>query len=527
MSTELEPPGAPTGTTTGSPTGAPTEAPTGATEGFRKSLGLPDVIAQSLSVIAPAMSGAFLTYLASTKAGGATPLAYLFGTLAMLCVGGTVAQFARSLSSAGSMYTYITRGANRWVGFLGGWCYAAAFLILGGAVLCGFGFFTASMVELLGGAKVSWAWFSLVGLVLIALMSLFDVQASTRVQLAILLLSMVALLVVAIVVITVGSPAVSALDHRTPVANPGTHLDLGAFWPSSAGIPWTGILFGLSFAMLSFTGAEASAVLSEETREPRRVIPRAVVGSIVLAGLFYLVITYATAIGFGVRQAATDWPSSVAGLAAVAPNRAFAAIVLGCAALASLFCALGVHMAVSRVLFAMGRERVLPAWLGWLHPRWNTPWRAIGLDIVVWLLLASGSVLLTSRATQVAVAGGVDSEVTGGVFVFTFLAGLGTPLVMFVYLLLGVAGTLQGRRTGRAGFQLVAVLAGLVGALAVFGSLYYSFTPSTPGAPIPAVVAMVPWVCAAIAVTGLLVATWVRHRKPTAWADMGTVFDEV
>ncbi len=85
---------------------------TGTQSGFHRTLGLRDVIAQSLSVIAPAMSGAFLTYLASTKAGGATPLAFLLGTLAMLAVGGTVAMFARSLSSAGSMYTYITRGAG-------------------------------------------------------------------------------------------------------------------------------------------------------------------------------------------------------------------------------------------------------------------------------------------------------------------------------------------------------------------------------------------------------------------------------
>lgn len=227
MSTELEP-----------------VAPSPPGEGFRKSLGLPDVIAQSLSVIAPAMSGAFLTYLASTKAGGATPLAYLLGTLAMLCVGATVAQFARSLSSAGSMYTYITRGANRWIGFLGGWCYAAAFLILGGAVLCGFGFFTASLVGLVSGVQLSWAWFSLVGLVLIAAMSLFDVQASTRIQLAILLLSMAALLVVSVVVIAVGSPSASVLDHHTPVASAGAHLDLGAFWPSGAGVPWTGCCSG-------------------------------------------------------------------------------------------------------------------------------------------------------------------------------------------------------------------------------------------------------------------------------------------
>lgn len=494
---------------------------------FRKSLGLPDVVAQSLSVIAPAMSGAFLTYLASTKAGGATPLAFLLGTLAMLCVGGTVAHFARSLSSAGSMYTYLTRGANRWIGFLGGWCYAAAFLILGGAVLCGFGFFTATLVNLITGATPSWVCFSLAGLVLITLMSLFNVHASTRIQLAFLLISMVAMLAVSVIVIAIGSPSVSVLDHVTPVANPGRSLDLAAFWPSAAGIPWTGVLFGLSFAMLSFTGAEASAVLAEETRNPRRVIPRAVVGSIALAGLFYLVITYATAVGFGVQQAATDWPTSVAGLAAVAPNTLTAAIVLACAALASLFCGLGVHMAVSRVLFAMGRERVLPAWLGRLHPRWNTPWRAIGIGVTAWVLLAGSSVLLTSRATQVTVSGGEDSELTAGVFAFTFLAGLGTPLLMFVYLLLGIAGTMQARRTGNLGFQIIAVLTSVVGALAVFGGLYYSFVPSTPGTPIPLVTAMVPWVCTGVAVTGLLVAVWIRYTRASAWADMGTVFDEV
>jgi len=166
----------------------------------------------------------------------------------------------------------------------------------------------------------------------------------------------------------------------------------------------------------------------------------------------------------------------------------FAAIVLGCAALASLFCALGVHLAVSRVLFAMGA---------------------------------------TSRATQVTVAGGLDNGMTGGLFVFTFLAGLGTPLVMFVYLLLGVAGTRQGRREGRPGFQLVAVLAALVGALALFGSLYYSFVPAAPGAPIPLVTQVVPWVCLGIALVGVLVASWIRRSRPAVWADMGTVFDEV
>ncbi len=163
------------------------------------------------------------------------------------------------------------------------------------------------------------------------------------------------------------------------------------------------------------------------------------------------------------QQAATDWPASVAGLAAVAPNDIAAAVVLGCAALASLLCALGVHIAVSRVLFAMGREQVLPAWLGVLHPRWGTPWRAIGLDLVVWVLVAVVALVLTSREGQIALSGGIDDGTTGGIFLFTFLAGVGTPLVMAVYLMLGVAGFLQGRRTGQVGFQVVGALAAVVG----------------------------------------------------------------
>src|SRR5690606_2458483 len=368
-----------------------------------------------------------------------------------------------------------------------------------------------------------WYWFSLGGLAVIALMSLFDIRTSTRTQLAILAVTMLALLAVAVVVIGIGSPAVSVIDGATPVDGAGRSLDLAAFWPSAAGVSWTGVLFGLSFAMLSFTGAEASAVLSEETRDPRRTVPRAIIGSIVAAELFYLVITYATAIGFGVRQAATDWPTSVAGLAAVAPNEVVGAVVLGCAALASLFCALGVHIAVSRVLCAMGRERVLPRWLGVLHPRWGTPWRAIALDLAVWVLLAALSIAFTSREGQVALAGGVDSGLTGGIFLFTFLAGVGTPLVMGVYLMLDVAGVAQGRRTGRAGLAVTGVLAALVGALAVVGGLYYSFVPAAPGVPIPPQTAMVPWVCLAGAAAGLAVAAWTRRYRRDVWADMGRI----
>ena len=145
----------------------------------------------------------------------------------------------------------------------------------------------------------------------------------------------------------------------------------------------------------------------------------------------------------------------------------------------------------------------------------------------MWVVLAALSLLLTGREGQVALAGGMDSGQTGGVFLFTFLAGIGTPLVMFVYLLLGVAGVMQGRRTGRRAFQVVGALAAAVGALAVFGGLYYSFVPAAPGAEIPVQYAMVPWVCLGVAAAGIAVAAWTRRNRQPVWNDMGRVFDEV
>jgi hypothetical protein len=93
--------------------------------------------------------------------------------------------------------------------------------------------------------------------------------------------------------------------------------------------------------------------------------------------------------------------------------------------------------------------------------------------------------------------------------------------------MLGVAGVAQGARTGRRALQVTGALAALVGVLAVFGGLYYSFVPAAPGVPIPMQVAIVPWVCLAIAVAGLALAAWTRRSRPGVWADMGRIFDEV
>jgi amino acid transporter len=485
-------------------------------------LTLNDVIAQSVTVIAPGLSAGVISYLAATKAGGATPLAFLIALFGTLCIGGVVSEFGRTLPSAGSIYTYTTTGLSRLGGFVVGWIYSITFLILGAAVLAGFAYFASALIQSLTldeatGAvtTVPWYWFFLGGLVFLAAMSLFDIRISTRSQLVFTALSVAIMLLAALIVIGQGSPPDSV--------NPDKLIDLGAFWPPAAGVPWTGILFGFAFGILSFTGFETGAVLAEETANPKHNIPRAVIGSVIVAGIFYVITTYATALGFGVREAAAAWPGAAAGLVAVTPYTWLGNLVLFAIAVSCLFCSLGVHTVVSRTFFAMGREHVMPKALGTTHPRHKTPWVAIFADLVLWAVVVFGLLALFSDETEMAAAAlppGTEDPNVGGLAGFAYLATLGTPLVMFSYMLLGLAGVRQGRKVGKGSFVVLGVLSAITGAVAVFGSLYYSFVDGAIF-----VIRLVPWVVLAIVVLGVAEGLRQRARYPDRWRNMGRIFD--
>ncbi len=492
-------------------------------------LKLPDVIAQSVSIIAPGMSGGFLTYLAATKAGGATPLAYVLAAIGALFIGGVVSEFGKSMSSAGSLYTYTAVGWNKTAGFVVGWMYSIALIILGAAVLAAFGLFMSLFVNSLGEAGntdfVSWKVFFFLGLIFVAVMALFDIRISTRTQLIATAASVAIMAIAALAVIGKGSPAVSVLDGTTPIKNAGKSLDLGAFWPSSAGVGWGGILLGLAFGLLSFTGFEGGAVLAEETDNPKHNIPRAVIGSVLVAAVFYILITYATSIGFGVEQATVDWPTSAAGLVVVATSTTFGKLILAAVAISALLCAVGVLNASSRIVFAMGREGMLPGFLGNVNTRWKTPWNSILVTLGLWLVLIFGLIGVVSEGTESALAPGTGPETRGAFFAFGYWATLATPAIMVSYLLLGVAGFMKGQRDGNSKLTVAGILAAVTGALATFGSLYYSFKEAAPGLGILTIIKIIPLVMIVLLATGIGAAAYAKSSKPQAWADMGAVFE--
>jgi amino acid transporter len=478
---------------------------------------LPETLAQSVTVMAPAMSGGLITYLAAVKAGGATPLAFLLATIACLFIGGVVAQFALHLHSAGSLYTYTVRGLGSFWGYITGFLYTFGFWLAGPSVLAGSAVFMSLLMGNLGAPDVLtkwWVWF-IIGIVGVFLMSYFGIAMSTRSSLVFTGFGLIVLLWLAFTVIFQGGAHGNTLD---------------AFSPAAAGVSWSGVFGGVAFGLLSFTGFETAANLAEETRNPRRDVPLAIIGAVTIGGLFYVAVTYATSIGYGVAEATTVWPASASGIAPLADEYAsyLTDLVLFAVAIDAFFCGLGIANAVSRMLYAMGREKVLPRRLGHTHGRHKTPHVAISVFTAGSVLATLLMLVLTSQATRDALGGG-GGPLASGLYIFTEGLTLLTPPIMFGYIMLSIAGMAYAGTlvsgSGRIGFVALAIGSLVASGIALYGSLYYSFVEVAPGAGIPTPYAVIPWICLAVFVVAAAIGLWLKSSRRETWDAMGAVFE--
>jgi amino acid transporter len=476
----------------------------------RDAVSFPGALAQSVSAMAPAMSGAFITYLAATKAGGATPLAFVLATGSCLLIGGVVSRFALRLPSAGSLYTYTADGLGSFWGFLTGCLFSAATIVATPAALAGFAVFTSLVMGNIGAPAVLghwWVWFGF-GVAAYFVLSWFAIEISTRVQLVLTAATVAALLLLAAVVIGKG----------------GAHGNtLAVFSPGAAGVSWPLVVAGMAFGILSFAGFESAAVLGEETRNPRRAIPWAVIGSLLLGGLFYVVVTYATAIGYGAREATTEWPKSAGGLVGLA-DRYAASLgnwVLLAGGVSALMCGLGIHNAATRTLYAMGRDGLLPRRLGRTHHRHHTPHVAIATNLGLMVGVAAVVIGATSQPARDAV-GATPGPLSAGFYLFAEGLTIVAPLAMLCYVLLSLAGV---RSAGRGRGLATALGALLASTAALVGSLYYSVAGVAPGAGIPGPYRAVPLVVLAVVAAAVTAGLVLRRRRPADWAAVGTVFE--
>lgn len=453
-----------------------------------------DAVAISVSVLAPGMAMLLNVPGVATVAGGSTPLAFLLGGVACLSLAFVVIGFTRRMASAGYAYTYASRSLGKESGFMAGWLYAFGLICFVPMTMAG----TAGLAVDLLGLSTGW-WFPLflVGMVLLIVLSIVRISVTTRLQLVIGIITVAVILVVDLVVTAKGGTSGNTLSPFT-----FSHTVSGGF---------NGVFYGIILGVTSYIGFETAADFGEETANPRRSIPIAIIAATGFAIVLYLFTTYAMTIGFGVDHGdklGAD-PFALKTVAKQFLGGPFGGLVEIGGMLSAFVVCVGCATAGTRTLFAMGREGVLPAWLGRTHPKYQTPANAT-------LMVAIASTLAA------ALLGFTD----GGAFgtatttVYYFYATLGTLSIIVVYIGLCVGGMVYFRRNERynallhAGVPLVGVV--------IFGAALYGSVHPTPPAPLN----LTPYITLVWFVLGLVAVLLLRSRNPQAVERIGSILGE-
>lgn len=206
--------------------------------------------------------------------------------------------------------------------------------------------------------------------------------------------------------------------------------------PNAPAVGWTAVLQGAALAFYAFIGFEDIVNVAEEVKDPERNVPRAILLSLSIAGVIYILISWLATQVLTPAQLADSGAPLLDVVRRTQPN--FPQIIFSFIALfAVLNTALLNFVTASRLLYGMAREGLLPAWIGKLHPRRATPYRTLLVILPIAIFLALSGTL-------------------------QFLAGTTATLLLGMFFLVNLSLLVTKRREPRnGGFQVPAIVPGL------------------------------------------------------------------
>jgi amino acid transporter len=461
------------------------------------SLRLWDAIAISVSVIAPGMAMLLNVTGVAFVAGGSTPLAFLLGGVACLALAFVVIGFTRRMATAGYAYTYASRSLGTSAGFMAGWLYFFGFICFVPMTMSAVGYLAA---DLLGVSPDLWILFFFIGMVLFVVLSTIKIKVTTRVQLVVGIVTIAVILLVDLITTAKGGHSGQALS-----AFSFGHTNAGGF---------DGVFYGIIFGVTSYIGFETAADFGEETANPRRYIPIAVIVATLFAIVFYLWTTYSITIGYGVNngKAMGNDPVALKTTATTFVGSWLGTLVEIGGMLAAFIVCVACATAAARTLFAMGREGVLPSAFGRTHPRFQTP------------VIATIAVTVVATLMGLLMGYPLSDDTFGHPFSnYYFWATTGTLLIIVVYIMLCIGGIVYFWKTRdtRNWNPLLHVVVPAIGAVVFGAALYGSVHPTPPG-----ILKYTPYVAIVWLVIGLGVLAYLRATRPGKVAQIGSILGE-
>jgi len=477
----------------------------------------------------------------ASQAGASLPLVFLLSSVGLVFFGVSIVYFSRRLSSAGGFYTWISHGLGRGTAFQSGWLMLGGYAIFEAASQAAFGaltdltFSTYLHFNMPGG----WVTYSLIGTVLVFLLSYFDIKWSVWWLAPFLVLEIGSLVLLDLAITLKGGAAGHDLVHTfSPAAGNLKGVSPGGI---------LGIGVAMALGVWSFVGFESGTVYGEETRNPRRAVPIAVFTVIVVMALLYIWTTYSAIIGLGWQHA-----GDTLGNIAIAPlpyyNLADAyvghwlTVIMIIAVSTSTFAAcLAFHQAMVRYFYAMGREEILPKPFGKTHNRWKSPVNAIiaqsiftALVILFLALIVQKTNADGSTSYALGFADGKIYTQTNGISSYAWLAIIGTISFIIVYILVNIAAPTFAWRSDRSSFNvLTRLIIPILSSLILLIPLISFVFPAIPGPigsfftglgffPTPFPLNILPLFVLAWVLIGLVV-TYFVSRNPERYEKLGHI----
>jgi len=391
-------------------TTAPRNVTVAQTELKAGALQLPAVVMQSITHIAPAIAALFFIQFIVGQAGLAMPVGYPIGVFFVLLTGFNLVELTRAMPSAGGYYTYVARGIHPRAGFLTAWIYMLFSPANVGPVLVFAGSIFAGELGLAQESIQPFALgFLVVGAIFVALLQYRGIQISGK--------TMVVLGIFELIVVSV----LGLWGFLTP--GPGG-LNLAPLNPATF-FAAPGFAIGILFAIQAMTGWESAAPLAEESTNPRRSVPIAIIGSILGIGVFLTVVTFGFFIGWGTDRVLD--PTNGLAAAPRLPGLILAKQYWGVGEILPLLAIFSSTIAVSiacsnvstRMWFKMAQTGTLPKALGKLHPEYKTPVNAIIAQLILTVAIGFGLTFWLGVSDQYFFVG----TFTGASVLFTYVLG--------------------------------------------------------------------------------------------------------
>lgn len=492
-------------------------------------VGLVGVVFMAVATAAPitAMTG---NVPAAIAGGGlAGPSAYIVATIVLTIFSVGYVAMARHLTATGAFYGYVSHGLGRVVGMAAGLLCVLAYVVFEASLVGIFSSFAHTTFADVFGVHLPWQVWALVMIAIVASLGWFDANVAAKVLGFFLLteISVLALGAVATLVTGGGPDGIMGAP-----LNPGGLFDSGATVKAgdASGVVGGNVGFALFFAFWSWVGFESTAMYGEESRDPKRIIPRATLFAVVGIGLLYVFFSWMAVSQVG-RMGALQTGVSFDGIslftASLRENIGTWAVDLFKVLLmtGSLACGMAFHQCASRYMYAMGREGFISSKLGRTHRRHGSPHVASTVQSVITVLITLGFWLANL---------GVDQSQNDYPYLqqYVLLAVLGTLAILVVQALtsFAVIGYFHvKKRHPETAHPLRTFAAPLIGGIAQLFVVYLllknraAVGGAVAGSPL---YKAIPFIVFGLFVAGLAFALYLRSSRTARYEKIGRILME-